>query len=275
MDRLFVAYKPPFISSNRFLQHLKRKYEVKKAGFSGTLDPFASGVLIIAFGKYTRLFKFLNKQPKVYKAVLWLGARSSTLDIEGIREVKEIKKLPLEKVKEVVESFKGEFSYTPPSFSAKKVKGVRAYELAKKGEKLNLPKVNSYIHSIKLLNYTHPFITFEAKVSEGTYIRSLGEEIAKKLGNVGSLSYLERVQEGVFTFGNERALNPLEYLISKPNTSTLSPKEIKEGKKIPLSSLKFQTPGLYHLEYEDFFTIIEVEEDEVKYKVNLLPKVSN
>ncbi len=273
MNRLFCAYKPPFITSNSFLQHLKRKYNAKKAGFSGTLDPFACGVLIIAFGSYTKLFRFLKKYPKVYRATLWLGAKSRTLDIEGVEEIKEI--LPKKKVKEVVESFKGKFTYTPPLFSAKKIEGKRAYQFAYNGDEVELKEVTSYIYSITLLNYSHPFVTFEAVVSEGTYIRSLGEMIARKLNSVGTLTYLERVKEGEFSFNDEKPLNPLNYLISKENFTTLRAKEILQGKRIPLDSLKFKEEGLYHLVFNTFFTIVEVKNKKVFYKLNNIPKVKD
>jgi len=87
VNRLFVAYKPSGISSNFFLSRLKRKYKNKKAGFTGTLDPFAKGVLIVGFGSHTKLFRFLNKTPKSYRATLWLGAHSDSLDTEMIDSV--------------------------------------------------------------------------------------------------------------------------------------------------------------------------------------------
>ena len=84
MNRLFVIKKPIFISSNFYLRKIKRKYNTKKAGFSGTLDPFATGCLIVAFGQYTKLFQFLKKTPKTYRTTIWLGATSTSLDIENI-----------------------------------------------------------------------------------------------------------------------------------------------------------------------------------------------
>ena len=92
MNCIFVAKKPLFISSNAYLSQLKRRDKVRKAGFSGILDPFACGTLIVAYGGYTRLFKFLDKNPKVYQATLWLGLESDTLDIEGIKKIHSIQK---------------------------------------------------------------------------------------------------------------------------------------------------------------------------------------
>ena len=98
MNAIFVANKPAGMSSNHFLGRLKRKYGVKKAGFSGTLDPFASGCLIVAFGSYTKFFRFLDKSPKVYEATIWLGASSPSMDNENITKISNVKELNLEKL---------------------------------------------------------------------------------------------------------------------------------------------------------------------------------
>jgi len=275
MNRLFVAYKPPFISSNTFLSKLKKRYRVKKGGFSGTLDPFASGTLVIAFGAYTKLFRFLKTKPKSYRTTLWLGAKSPTLDIERVEKIEDIPKLPLKQIQKTIKNFEGPFTYTPPLFSAKRVKGRRAYELAHKGQKVDLKPITSQIYDIKLLHYRHPFITFEARVSEGTYIRSLGEAIAKALGYEGSLSYLERLNEGNFTFENERALDPIKYLSTQENRTTLSKEAILKGKKIKKEELAIQKEGKYHLLFDDFFTIIEVTAEGVKYLLNAIPRMQN
>ncbi len=272
MNRLFVAYKPPFIGSNTFLHRLKKRYKVKKAGFSGTLDPFACGVLIIAFGSYTKLFRFLKKSPKTYRATLWLGAKSPTLDIEKITSIQTLPKFDEKKVQACLKSFQGTFRYTPPLFSAKKIGGKRAYELAHQGKSIELSQVTSTIYDIRLIAYRHPFVTFEAKVSEGTYIRSLGEAIAKALGVEGSLSYLERLKEGAFIYEGEKPLNPIDYLATTPNETTLSPDKIAMGRKIPLSSLLLQDEGVYHLLFEEFFTIIEVKGGQVHYLLNRIPR---
>ena len=271
MNRLFVAHKPPFISSNDFLFRIKKKYHVKKAGFSGTLDPFACGTLIVAFGAYTKLFRFLKKYPKRYRATLWLGARSESLDIENITSISFVQQFSLAYIQEVVKSFQGDFTYTPPKFSAKKIGGMRAYKLAAQNIETPLAKITSHIYSIRLINYNHPFITFEADVSEGTYIRSLGEHIAKKLGVVGTLSYLERLREGAFVYENEKELNPLEYLITTQNFTTLSCQELWYGKKLSIDTLTIQKDGIYHIVCPDFFTIIEIKEQTVHYLLNQIP----
>ena len=274
MNRLFVAYKPMFISSNTFLHRLKKRYKVKKAGFSGTLDPFACGTLIIAFGAYTKLFRFLQKTPKVYRATIWLGAKSKSLDLENILSITTPPKHSKEKIASILHSLQGEFTYTPPLFSAKKVNGKRAYQLATKNQNISLPPVTSYIHNIKLLAYNHPFITFEAIVSEGTYIRSIAEYVGKKLHIDAALSYLERAKEGKFIYENEKALNPLDYLTTKANFTTLSKEEIWQGKPISIDTLAIKKDGEYHLVFDTFFAIIAVKNQKVSYLLNQIPRAS-
>ena len=267
MNRLFVACKPAGIGSNAFLGRLKRKYGVKKAGFSGTLDPFAKGVLVIGFGSYTRLFRFLDKTPKTYRATLWLGAKSPSLDTENIEKVEILPPFSEQKVKEVVESFRGELTYTPPIFSAKKIDGKRAYDLAREGKEVELKKVTSTIHEIKLLHYMHPFVTFEATVSEGTYIRSLGELIAKKLGVDGSLSMLERVREGRFVYEDEKPLDIRTALVIPKNEYLGDPDNLKYGRKLALEDLSNKNEGTYYLDSGEFLSIIKIENGSVKYEL--------
>ena len=267
MNRLFVAYKPEGIGSNAFLGQLKRKYGVKKAGFSGTLDPFAKGVLVIGFGSYTKLFRFLDKTPKTYRATLWLGAKSPSLDTENIEEVQIVSSFNEESVAQIVASFKGDLNYTPPIFSAKKVQGKRAYELAREGKDVALKRVHSYIYEIKLLHYMHPFVTFEATVSEGTYIRSLGELIAKKMGCEGSLSMLERLREGRFVYENEKPLEIRTALGIEQNHYLGDPDNLRYGRKLALEDFSIKKDGYYFVDSKSFLSVVRIENSEVKYEL--------
>jgi tRNA pseudouridine55 synthase len=268
MNRLFVAYKPSGIGSNKFLYTLKRKYNDKKAGFAGTLDPFAKGVLLVGFGSHTKLFRFLNKTPKKYRATLWLGAKSDSLDIEMIESVEEIAELPISKVQEAVKSLEGDLEYEPPIFSAKRINGQRAYDLARAGKKVELNKINSTIYETKLLHYCHPYITFEAMVSEGTYIRSLGKMIAQKLGvHEGSLSMLERLCEGQFIYENEKPLDIKKCLNIPQNYYLGDYDNVRYGRVLALSDLKIQDAGTYWLDNGENISIITVSEDSVKYEL--------
>ncbi len=268
MDKLFVSYKPTGISSNRFLSKLKKRYGVKKAGFSGTLDPFASGVLVIAFGKYTKLFRFLKKSPKLYRATLWLGAQSATLDIEKVESIEHIDPISLKDINEVLKKLKGEIEYFPPKYSAKKIDGKRAYNLARLNSQVNLKKIKSVVHDIKLLHYTHPFITFEISISEGGYVRSIADLIAKRLDCRGVLSSLERIKEGNFIYENEKSLNPIEYLNIKENFYLKDFNDILLGKKLKIESFTIQNDGVYFVKLDKIVSFIEIKEQKVSYLIN-------
>ena len=268
MNRLFVAYKPTGVSSNFFLSKLKRKYKNKKAGFTGTLDPFAKGVLIVGFGSHTKLFRFLNKTPKTYRATLWLGASSDSLDTEMIESVDIVDELDTDLVKQSVESLKGELEYEPPIFSAKRINGQRAYDLARAGKEFTLNKINSTIYEISLVHYCHPFVTFEATVSEGTYIRSLGRIIAQRLGiESGSLSALERLNEGQFKYDDEKALDIKESLNIPMNIYTGDYENINYGRVLAIEDLEIKDDGYYWLDNGDNISVINIKENIVKYEL--------
>ena len=268
MNSLFVAYKPSGIGSNLFLSRLKRKYQEKKAGFAGTLDPFAKGVLLVGFGSHTKLFRFLNKTPKRYRATLWLGAESDSLDTEMIENVTILQEFPLTQVQEVVESLQGDLEYEPPIFSAKRINGRRAYDLARAGEAFTLNKIHSTIYEIKLLHYCHPFVTFEATVSEGTYIRSLGRIIANRLGIAfGSLSALERLCEGQFVYENEQFLDIKKSLKIEQNYYLGDKENLQYGRVLALEDLKIQKSGTYWLDNGESISVITIKDDSVKYEL--------
>jgi tRNA pseudouridine55 synthase len=268
MNRLFVAYKPTGIGSNLFLSKLKRKYDVKKAGFSGTLDPFAKGVLVIGFGSHTKLFRFLNKTPKKYRATLWLGAKSDSLDTEMVESVEVLDEFLYEDIQDVLESLIGKLEYEPPIFSAKKVNGKRAYDLAREGKEFVLQKVHSSIYDTKLIHYAHPFVTFEATVSEGTYIRSLGLMIAKRLGvKYGSLSALERLNEGQFYYEDEKPLDIKKSLNIKQNIYLGDEENVRYGRVLAFDDMQIKDDGYYWLDNGDNISIVKIKDKKVTYEL--------
>ena len=275
MNRLFVVNKPIFRSSNGYMGYVKRKYGTKKVGFSGTLDPFATGCLIVATGQYTKLFQYLDKTPKSYRATLWLGANSPTLDIEKVDSIQELDPLNEQQIAEALQSLLGELTYYPPKYSAKKINGKRAYDLARAGEEVALKSITSTIHKIELLHYTHPFIHFEAMVSEGTYIRSLGALIADKLGINATLSSLHRIHEGKFYYEGEKALDPFEHLALPRNTYTGDEEYLELGKELTIDYFACQEDGVYLIETSNFFSIIEITDLIVTYRFNRIPKFSH
>lgn len=268
LNKLVVVKKPIFTSSNSYLNKIKRKYKNKKAGFSGTLDPFACGCLIVAFGQYSKLFKYFSKTPKTYKAVIWLGVESDSFDIENVTSINETRTLDKQSIIKEIEKLKGEIEYTPPKFSAKKIDGKRAYNLAREGVEFEMKKSIMNIVDTKFINYNHPFLTFEASVSEGSYIRSLAQILCDRLNTKGTLSYLERLNEGKFFYENEKDLNPLDYLDIEHNIYTGEKSFFENGKKISLEFLENKEEGTYIVKFEEFFSIIQIIDNEVKYLLN-------
>ena len=271
MDRLFVVKKPLFVSSNGYMRHIKRKYNVKKVGFSGTLDPFASGSLIVATGRYTKLFNYLDKTPKTYHATLWLGASSPTLDIEQVEKITDVKAFAQKDISNALAAFIGEMNYFPPQYSAKKINGIAAYKNAREGKTTALKKITSTVYSLQLLNYDHPFVHFEATVNEGTYIRSLAQLIAKELDTVGCLSSLSRVCEGKFIYENEKALDPLAFISLPQNRYKKDENDVELGKKLDVEDFEITKKDHYLVKTTHFFAIIKIENGKVDYLLNRMP----
>lgn len=269
-NRLFVAYKPANMVCNHFLSRIKRRYNVKKAGFSGTLDPFAQGVLIIAFGQFPKLFRFLKKAPKTYRATLWIGASSPTLDIEKIDNVEVMLPFHPDSVNFVLQSMIGEKTYLPPKYSAKKIDGARAYDFARADKEFELKAITSTIYDCHLVHYMHPFLTFEITISEGGYVRSIGALIAEKFGFKGCLSALERLNEGSFIYENEKALNPLEYLDLPENAYLKDPQDILLGRKLSVENFEKQEEGIYQIVIDEVLSVVEISANGVEYLLNSL-----
>lgn len=171
-----------------------------KVGHCGTLDPFATGLLILLIGKeYTRKAESLTKKDKVYEATFTLGRVSSTGDPEG--ELTAVSgSIPLaEEVEVALIKFRGEITQTPPQFSAIKINGQRAYDLARRGNAVEIPSRQVTIHSLELLDYTYPEFKIRVDVSSGTYIRSLAEDIGKELQVGAYCSQLRRTSIDTFS----------------------------------------------------------------------------
>lgn len=196
MDKLFFIDKPIGYTSRKICNMIQKAYQSKKVGHIGTLDPFASGLLIVAINKATKAVTFFDESIKEYVAVVKLGIETDTLDNTGkITNRCEIKEYSEEEIKEVLTSFLGPQKQLPPMTSAIHVNGKRLYEYAHKGEEISRPLRDVYIYDLKLLSYDkiNGEINIYAKVSKGTYIRTLGSDIATKLKTVGHLSSLRRI----------------------------------------------------------------------------------
>ena len=204
MDGILIINKPTDWTSFDVVAKIRNKLNVKKVGHTGTLDPMATGVLVLCLGKATKLAQQITGTDKEYIAEITLGAISDTDDAEGeISDsgfrIPDSKPPKLEEITRTLKKFTGVINQIPPQFSAKKIKGQRAYKLARQGKEVELKPVGVTIHELELLAYKWPVINVRILCSKGTYIRSLARDIGKELGVGGYLSKLERTKVGDYT----------------------------------------------------------------------------
>lgn len=212
LDGWLNLYKPKRITSAQAVAQAKKIFNAKKAGHAGTLDPLAEGILPIAFGKATKTVSLLVNTKKTYIFELTFGKQTTTDDSQGT-VIKESTKLPTqEELRKQLPLFTGTIEQLPPQFSAIKKEGVRAYQQARAGITVELPKRMVTIFSLDLLSFSATHAMLYAVVSKGTYIRSLGRDIGIQLGCYAYISYLERTAVGPFTKDNSVSLEDLERL---------------------------------------------------------------
>lgn len=204
-------YKPIGMSSAQAVNKVKWLLKAKKCGHAGTLDPLATGILPLAFGEATKCINLLVDAKKIYRFRVTFGERRSTDDAEG-EVLATSNVIPTEDaIKAILPKFTGEIQQTPPIYSAIKVEGERAYDLARAGEDVQLNARTVSVHSLELKGFNAPNeAEFEALVGKGTYIRSLGRDIAQALGSEGFISLLHRAAVGPFHEGQAISLDFLE-----------------------------------------------------------------
>ena len=200
-DRVILIDKPAGMSSfgvvARVRGRLKAEFGHKvKVGHTGTLDPFATGLLIILTGKMTKKSAEFLKLDKTYEATMKLGYTSTTGDPEGEIQPCHQNFVSLEEIEEVLKSFTGKITQTPPRYSAIKINGERAYKLARKGEDFEVPSREVEIYKIRVVSFDYPELRISCDVSSGTYIRTLAEDIGRKLGTGAYLTELRRTRVG-------------------------------------------------------------------------------
>lgn len=267
MDGIIIINKPKNCTSHDIVSKIKKTVH-EKVGHTGTLDPNATGVLPILVGKGTLLSKYLINHDKTYKAILQLGEKRSTADIEGeIIEKRDVdnETLKEENVKKVLESFIGKQEQMPPIYSAIKVNGKKLYEYARKNQEVKIEPRKIEIYDMKLIsiNNEEKCIEFEVQCSKGTYIRSLCEDIAERLNNVGYMKELEREQIGEFKIENAIKIDELD----KINEKIISLEDFFENKKsIKLNNHKINLllNGVM-LSYEDIDDVYKIYDESNKF----------
>lgn len=203
MDGVIVINKPKGYTAHDIVGILRKKLNIKQIGHAGTLDPNATGVLPILVGKATKISKYLIEHDKTYVAKLKLGEKRTTGDSEGeVVERMPVEQYDMEQVKTILSSFIGKQEQVPPIYSAIKVQGKKLYEYARAGQDVEIKKRNIELYNIELIDLENDEITFEVSCSKGTYIRTLCEDIAVKLGTVGYMKELNRTRVNDFTLND-------------------------------------------------------------------------
>ena len=213
-DILLLIDKPAGITSHDVVDRIRRIYKTRRVGHAGTLDPFATGLLIVGVNKATKQLTALVGLDKTYVATARLGATSTTQDPEGTiteTEGASAKQPTREQIEEALNAFRGGYLQTAPIFSAKKVNGQKLYELARKGEGADvvLPQKQVTISELTVLDYAWPTLTLQVSCSSGTYIRALAQDIGLKLGCGAYLTALRRTRIGAYSIEDAKTTEQL------------------------------------------------------------------
>ncbi len=223
LNGMFLVVKPQGITSRDLVNGVVHRFHEKKVGHTGTLDPFADGLMLVTMGKGTKMGPFLEAMDKTYEATLQLGSKTNTGDLTGdVIESKPVIELYEDYIQQTLDTFLGEQDQVPPMFSAIKHHGVPLYELARKGEEVVRESRRITVHSITLIRYESATLTFRCHVSKGTYVRTLAEAIAEAFGMVGHLTSLTRISVGSFELKDAKTLDQLSEKDCLSMTQSLS-----------------------------------------------------
>ena len=272
MDGFVFIDKEPGYTSTDVSMKVGRFFHTKKVGHIGTLDPFASGLLIVMVNKATKSLICFEDFPKRYVATIKLGEFKDTMDVDGITtDTCPIPELSKEKIEKALKKFLGKSMQTVPITSAVHVNGKRLYEYAHKGQEVELPRREIEIFDIKLIDFTRDEITFETYVSKGTYIRVLGADIAKELGCVGYLSALRRISTGPFDVSEALKICDLIEGNVKPIGETLSRfLKTRIVDEIEATDIKNGKIRIYPLEVkEDKLLIVDKDNNPIALYTNI------
>ena len=209
---VLVVDKPVGMTSHDVVQAVRNGTSLRRAGHTGTLDPRASGVLVILVGPAVRLSEYVSASDKRYQAIVRMGGKTDTFDADGkfTQDNQEIVDVTEEQFEEVLKTFVGEIEQTPPPYSAVKVQGRKAYEMARKGEEVKLEPRTITVHHLEVLEWAPPEVVIDVHCSSGTYVRSLANDLGEKLGCGGYLVGLRRTKSGRFSLRDAVPLRKLQ-----------------------------------------------------------------
>ncbi|MHC1578532.1 MAG: tRNA pseudouridine(55) synthase TruB [Dehalococcoidia bacterium] len=205
---MFLVDKPEGLTSSRVVERIRKKFNVK-AGHTGTLDPLATGLLVVLTGKFTKNASAFLRLDKAYEVKVLLGVETDTFDTEGTvvgQSAKEVTRAELEKV---LKKFFGDIWQTPPPFSAKKMAGQKAYQLARKGISVAIPPKKVTIYSLELKEFQFPYFTIACEVSSGFYVRSLAHDIGQELGAGATVAAVRRIRVGPYHIKQAKSLEEI------------------------------------------------------------------
>ena len=259
MEGIIVVNKPKGITSFDVIRKLKKILKTKKIGHTGTLDPLATGVMLVCVGRATKLASDLEVKDKVYIADFDIGYATDTYDIEGKKIAENIIEVSKENLEQSIKKFMGNIKQVPPMYSAIKIDGNKLYHLARKGIEVERPERNVTIEYINLLDFKDNKAKIETKVSKGCYIRSLIYDIGQDLGTYATMTALQRKQVGDYSLENSYSLEQIEEMVLNNNFKFL--KTIEE----------IFSYDKYNLETEKEF-ILYKNGNTVKIKENLESK---
>lgn len=210
VDGWLIIDKPQGMTSTQVVGKTRYLMHANKNGHTGTLDPFATGVLPIAFGEATKLVSYVTDGKKEYEFVIKWGEQTSTDDIEGVVELTSDKIPSRAEILAALPHFLGKIKQIPPVYSAIKINGQQAYKLARKGQNVEMPEREIEIYALELLEEYADSAKFRVECSKGTYVRTLGHDLAIHLGTVGHLIELRRIKCGIFSLEHKILLDSLE-----------------------------------------------------------------
>ena len=213
MEGIIVVNKPKGITSFDVIRKLKKILKTKKIGHTGTLDPLATGIMLVCVGRATKLASDLEAKDKIYIADFDIGYATDTYDIEGKKIAENIIEVSKENLKQSIKKFIGNIKQIPPMYSAIKIDGNKLYHLARKGIEVERPERDVTIEYINLLDFKDNKAKIETKVSKGCYIRSLIYDIGQDLGTYATMTALQRKQVGDYSLENSYSLEQIEKMI--------------------------------------------------------------
>ena len=276
---VLIIDKPEGITSHDVVAKVRKALHTKKVGHTGTLDPLATGVLVVCVEKATKLVQYLTCENKTYEVQMKLGVKSDTGDITGnVIETddnisEKLSELTLEKINETLNTFLGVQKQVPPMYSAIKVNGKKLYEYAREGIEIEREERDIEIHSIENVSFENDILKYTVSCSKGTYVRSLCEDIAEKLGTCGTMTALRRTVTGEFEIKDsisieeisEEKIISMEKLFDKKIDVSNNMKKLINGEEIKVDL----EDGLYNLYSDEYVGIGKVTSKKLKREIIL------